>query len=397
MCCSGRTWLTFLTAWAVVVAALFQLYGRPLLQLGGRSREITALGNAKCRRDKSLQACEKIVLHEPTGLIYLACSTPHRRTLWLPTAGNLNKTGARHDYIAVYNPATESATRLPLVRFNPSDDLKDGTGLSVLGLDVVTSAANEHEILVYVVNHRPPLGDAWVWGPDTAVEIFKGEAGGKKLEHVATVRDPLIGLANDVLGSPDGKSFYITNQPRTMGSFKRAWHIITGLARTTVTHCRVDEGCKTAARNVAFSNGIARGTQGEIYVSSTYTSQIYVFEAQADDTLILNDMIPIGGGGLDNLSVDKDGAVYVAEYPKVFSTNLQYLADPFHKKAPSAVLRISLNEDESSYFGQKYNVEKIFEDDGKLASGITTAVFDKERNRLFMHGVASTAFVHCDL
>ncbi|EJD33286.1 hypothetical protein AURDEDRAFT_177643 [Auricularia subglabra TFB-10046 SS5] len=164
----------FSTMWTRQPPTPFQLYDRPLLQLGGRSREITALGNAKCKRDKSLQACEKIVLHEPTGLIYLA-------TLWLLTAGNLNKTGARHGYIAVYNPATESGTRLPLVRFNPSDDLKDGTGLSVLGLDVVISAANEHEIFVYVVNHRPPLGDAWVWGPDTAVEIFKGEAGGRSL------------------------------------------------------------------------------------------------------------------------------------------------------------------------------------------------------------------------
>lgn len=82
---------------------------------------------------------------------------------------------------------------------------------------------------------------------------------------------------------------------------QRGLDIIFGRADTTVTFCRVGEGCKTVARRLKSSNGIARGPQGEIYVSSTYTSQIYVFEAQADDTLVLTDTIPIGACAVASL------------------------------------------------------------------------------------------------
>ncbi|KZW00280.1 calcium-dependent phosphotriesterase [Exidia glandulosa HHB12029] len=394
----GRILLSLLTLAVAVFGALYALYFQPLIVMGGRGRVIEPVANSKCAKDKSIQACEKLVLHEPSGLVYMACSMPHLRSLWLPNHGLLNKTGAGFDYLAVYNPATESASRVPLVRFAPSPEPvpSGGTGLSVLGLDVVSSGdpENPHEVFVYVVNNRPPAGNAWAFGPNSVVEIFKGEAG-KSLKHVATVRDPLIGIPNDVLGSPDGKSFWITNDKKK-GSLQRGLDIIFGRPSTTVTFCRVDEGCKTAARNLRSSNGIAKGPQGEIYVTSTYTSQIYVFEAQADDTLVLTDTIPIGGGGLDNLSVDSEGSIYVAEYPKVFHAHYRHLENP-KILSPSAVLKISLNTDESAYYGQKYKIEKIFEDDGKVANGVTTAAYDKERNKLYMHGIASPAFLNCEL
>ncbi|EJD33924.1 hypothetical protein AURDEDRAFT_177009, partial [Auricularia subglabra TFB-10046 SS5] len=184
-------------------------------------------------------------------------------------------TGARHGYIAVYNPATESGTRLPLVRFNPSDDLKDGTGLSVLGLDVVISAANEHEIFVYVVNHRPPLGDAWVWGPDTAVEIFKGEAGGRSL------------------------SMSLLCATRSLALRVTFWARRTAKASTSPT-----------------SLGLWAASPRKDYGGSMTDAR------PADNALILNGMIPMAAADWITRPLTRTGLSTL----QVFSTNLLYLA-----------------------------------------------------------------------
>lgn len=71
----------------------------------------------------------------------------------------------------------------------------------------------------------------------------------------------------------------------------------------------------------------------------------------------------------------------------------------------SSALRITVNRGPGSFYGEKYNIDKVhefdfklakdtadslqkvFEDPGELASGSTSAVYDAERARLFMHGV----------
>ena len=64
-----------------------------------------------------------------------------------------------------------------------------------------------------MVNHRVPDGpaDAKDVGANSSVEIFKTTVGGLTLMHLYTVEDKFVSTPNDVLGSEDGKSFYVTN------------------------------------------------------------------------------------------------------------------------------------------------------------------------------------------
>lgn len=158
--------------------------------------------------------CSEIVLHE-SGYLYAACSTPYLRTLWLPSAGNTNKTGSGKDFLALYDPSSKSTSHMALVRFKPTRD----TGLSTLGLDVVTSSEDRSKVWVYAINIRPPFGDAFMFGPDSVVEIFEGDVGSAKLRHVKTMSHFLLGMPNDIIGSPDGKSFYVTSSPKTRGPY----------------------------------------------------------------------------------------------------------------------------------------------------------------------------------
>lgn len=57
--------------------------------------------------------------------------------------------------------------------------------------------------------------------------------------------------------------------------------------------------------------------------------------------------------------------------------------------SPSSVFRVSINTGPSSFYGEKFKVDRVFEDDGSLASGVTTAAYDSQRKKLFMSGKTS--------
>lgn len=120
----------------------------------------------------------------------------------------LNATGASfEDYVAIYDPSTSRVTRLTTSDFN------NGRGLSLHGMDVVASTPHSEHLFIYLVNHRIPLGNVSPKdvGADSVIEIFETAVGSTVMKHVKTVEHPIISTPNSVTGSPDGKSFYFTN------------------------------------------------------------------------------------------------------------------------------------------------------------------------------------------
>ena len=120
----------------------------------------------------------------------------------------LNASGqSKSDYVAVYDPGNSTISRLDVAGYNSN------RGLSLHGLDVVPSSSNLDDLFLYLVNHRAPTNgkDAREAGADSSIEIFKTSVGSPKMVYRSTVEDPLIITPNDIVGSPDGKSFYFTN------------------------------------------------------------------------------------------------------------------------------------------------------------------------------------------
>jgi len=225
---SGPSLLNFFAILIAVFGGSWEFIVKPRLQTLGYGREVLSVNNQKCTKVPQLPACEsklsllfstqkcgvqnwdmiEIVLHQPSGLLYLACSTPSSRTHWTPAVSRLNETGASFDdYVATYDPKTGVVTRLTVKGFEST------RGLSLHGMDVVPSTSNPSDLFVYLVNHRAPLGNllAKDVGADSVIEVFKTTVAGETLTHIATIQDPIIITPNDIVGSADGKSFYFTN------------------------------------------------------------------------------------------------------------------------------------------------------------------------------------------
>ncbi|KIK58310.1 hypothetical protein GYMLUDRAFT_45522 [Collybiopsis luxurians FD-317 M1] len=370
-----------------LLAVLYQVYLSTLLSVAGVFRKVETFGldESACKRIPELQACEKIVLHQSTGILYLACSDLQSRRRWNPCADLLDVEGkSPTDYVATYDPKTSRITRLTFINFEGD--------LSVHGMDVVPSDI-PGELYVYMVNHRAPQGqDPRVVGADSVIELFKTRVGGEQLHHVRTVADPVISTPNDVVGQADGKAFFFTNDHGSKVGFSRIWDAF--FPTTTIGYCHLDHGCEVAASKIITSNGIARASNDTVYVASTFGGTIAVFHKQGvDNSLLLKDTIHIGQA-LDNLAIDSRGNLWVAAFPKLSDIFQQVKKDPSHI-VPTAGFQISINTGPDSLRGQGYKVEKIFENNGTIASGSTSVVYDAERELLFMSGLTSSHLTVC--
>ncbi|KAF9268909.1 serum paraoxonase/arylesterase [Marasmius fiardii PR-910] len=380
-------WSIIFLVFAVFVG-VYQFYVVPVLDAFTIFRVHKPLNNfLSCTTVPELQACEKIVLHQPSGKLFLACSTPESRTHWTPATDKFEAEGrSTEDYVAIYDPKSKEITRLTLDKFNSN------RGLSVHGMDVVPSSSNPNELFVYMVNHRPPQhGDPKEVGADSAIEIFKTTLTSGKLTHIKTVEDPSIITPNDVTGYPDGKSFYFTNDHAHKILLLRVFREFFNPA-ASVGFCHVEDGCKLVAKGMRNLNGITQAPNGTIYVASTLGKTLRIFDRQEDNSIVLTDVIPCETS-LDNLSIDTDGVVWGAGFPNglIMAKHMQTPSIP----APSVAWKFGINTGPSSFYGEKFKVERAFEDSGDLAMGSTTVVHDAQRGLVFMHGIVAPWLTVC--
>ncbi|OCH86369.1 calcium-dependent phosphotriesterase [Obba rivulosa] len=372
-----------------VLAGLYQVAIGPLLNTAGVFRDIQPYNNHNCKIvEEAGNGCEKLLLDDATGLVYMTCVDMSSRPKWLPAISHLDDSGVVDGYLATYDPDTDKVTRLNIV--GKTFD----RGLSLHGFDLVHSATNPSEITLFLVNHQAPRdGNAKKVGANSVVEVVKGTVGSSTLIHVSTIEDPVIMTPNDIVAAPDGKAFWFTNDKGAKVGWSRELETYFPIPRTSVGFCEIGKGCKYAAQRLPGANGIAKSrTNDTFYVANTPLGQINVFEKQADNTLVLVDTITVGLA-IDNLSMDSNGGLWAATFPKALWILARF--EDLTQQSPSSAHRVTLNTDKSAYFGEKYKVERVFEDEGSIVAGATSVVHDTRRGLLYMHGVVSPHLAVC--
>ncbi|OCH86368.1 calcium-dependent phosphotriesterase [Obba rivulosa] len=317
----------------------------------------------------------------------MACTDVSSRKRWLPNMRHLDKGGMVDGYLATYDPDTSKINHIDVVGKNFT------RGFSLHGFDVVHSATNSSELFFYMINHQIPReGNAWKVGADSVIEILKGAVGSSTLRHVMTVEDPVIMTPNEIVGTSDGKSFWFTNDHGSKTGWIRELEMVYPVPSTSVGYCHVDHGCKVAADKLPSSNGLAWDRKTDtFYVGSTPRGTIGVFERQSDNTLAFKDAVTIGQV-MDNLSVDSEGAVWAATFPKSLRV-LKRFRDTV-TNAPSAAFRVSFDNVTTSS-GGKHEIERVLEDDGSIVGVATSVAHDPRRGLVFLHGLTSPRLAVC--
>lgn len=157
-----------------------------------------------------------------------------------------------------------------------------------------------------------------------------------------------------------------------------------------------------------FPNGLARGKDGLFYMSDSGTGKISVFTLSKSDTKqgILTQIdsvdlkIPI-----DNLSVDSDGTIWAACFPKVVDMMIAMVTGTNGKEGVEindattvmSVRRVGEGGRGNAGWKGGYVVEKVVEDgQAKILPMATSVVNDVAGRKLWLGGVKSEFLGVCE-
>ncbi|KAG9241388.1 hypothetical protein BJ878DRAFT_520957 [Calycina marina] len=393
-------------AGAVVIGVLYQFLFKSLIfDTLGYGRTLRSLGdfpNVQCQKvvEPGLEACEDMWLHDVTGILYMACASTARSSFWVPAVDRLNASG-RGSADGIWTLDTRASgpvsSRLKKLAVEGFPGNKGDASFSIHGIDI---RANKHTdvLQIMLINHRPPFNpvtgeelDVSKIGANSTIEQFQTTFGSDRMRHVRTYAHDAIETPNRVAWVND-HAFVFTNDHSGKVGLRR--HLDPLLGGGSVGYCDRSR-CQIAkqfGRDFALPNGLVY-TNNLAYVPSTLTGEIRVLKLNAQQPPTLEDVetikVPFG---MDNLSVDKDGNIFAAAFPKLHQL-VRHFDDPTNNKASTTVFKVTPN---SIGNGDSYEVVTVMEDNGDILPAATVAIHDAKTGRVFLGGVGSPYIAICE-
>lgn len=266
-------------------------------------------------------------------------------------------------------------------------------GDKLLHLVGLTGVDRKSHAELYLVNNKPSVSrttgeilDQNQVGANSTIELFKVYPEGGKMQHLQTFASRHIATPNNIAPKGDG-SFYITND-HGLNKVGKAHDTSPLLKNGDVVYCQKD-GCAQVDAGHAFPNGLAFGSDGLLYVPSSASGDLRVYEATSNGGIrkVATVKIPYP---LDNLSLDGNGDLWVPGLPDIKRT-LGAFENPLGPAPPSTVFRVHKKAN------GKYEVDKVLEDsEGQVLPATTTAIHDAKTGRIFLSSVISPFITVCD-
>ncbi len=312
-----------------------------------RLREMGAFNSVKTQFSGSYKVAarlpgpEDFQLDRTTGILYISSDDRWATESGNPVRGGIYSLDAN---LPTANPRL--LTRTDPVDFHPH-------GLSLF-------RGKDGRKVLFVVNHRES-------GVQT-VEIFDMPPDGSLVLR-QTVKNKLLIWPNDIVGVGFRK-FYVTNVSRYGKGLGRMLDTFFNLKGGFIAYFDGEE-MKIVAKNLAFPNGIQIGRNARnIYLAETLSGYLKVFSRNIEDgTLSLSKSYFIGGG-LDNITLDSQGALWIAIHPNLMAVTF-HLNNPRHI-SPSKIVKIIPRR-------AGFELEEEFLDSGKLQSAASVAAPFKDK------------------
>ena len=148
------------------------------------------------------------------------------------------------------------------------------------------------------------------------VEVFDVTA--DQLIHIETIQDPLIVTPNDI-AAVGPRAFYVTNDVGSDASFLTFLESLVPVHRGSVVLYR-DSKATMQDEGLGYANGIAVSKDGrQVYVSATTEKTLHFYKRDTATDALTDSGYLYLNTGLDNIDVDKDGALWIANHPKLLT------------------------------------------------------------------------------
>lgn len=322
--------------------------------------------DGRCTAYSGITGAEDLQIDRETGWVYL--SATDRRAI--RDGQNL-----RGDIYAMRLDSPETGF-LPLTADTPGDFRPHGISLYT-GLD--------GRKRVFTVSH-PALGRS-------RIEIFDLDDDGMVpiLTHIRSVEDPLFPTPNDVVAvGPD--QFYVTNDHAFKDGFRRIVEDVLRLNQSTLVYFDGEEA-RIAADKLTYPNGVNVSPDGsELYVTETTDGMLRVYgrdrETGALSARALSEGRLFIGLGLDNIDVDKRGALWIASHPKLLSF-LAHADDP-DRRSPSMINKVTLDA-----VTRRGVIDQVYLNLGEEISGASVAAV--HNGQMVVGSVFEPKILVCDL
>jgi arylesterase / paraoxonase len=339
--------------WVVAVVVVLTIIAAWVLRLYWTVGEFKTLEShfaGTCTSVPGAVGAEDIVIHRAQGIAFVSAADRRELMAGRPPRGALY----RYD-LADPEHRLRNLTADASAEFHPH-----GVGLHV-GADGRT--------VLFVVNHERGKNTVEVYG-------WNGAA----LSHEKTIADPLMVSPNDI-HPLDHARFFVSNDHINPPGWGRT---LEEYLQREISNVLYYDGSRfqVAAAGIGLPNGVNASPDGRtLYVASTITGSIRVFDVDATAALSPKGRIQIGSG-VDNIDVDTDGRLWVAAHPKLL-TFVRHASDPT-VPAPSQVFRIEPGS------GQ---VEEVYLEFGTSLSGASVAAVHD--GRMLIGTVFDPKFLDC--
>ncbi len=216
-----------------------------------------------------------------------------------------------------------------------------------------------------------------------AIEVYEALENGD-LVHLESYSERRLTSPNDIV-AVGPRSFYVTNDAESgRESLLAKMQFLLRIGSGRVLYFD-GTAWRVAAEGVRFANGINVGRDGaRIYVAETAGEALRIYDRDNDSGALRLAKVARMGAGLDNINVDRVGALWIGAQPKPLQASA--LSEG---TTPSLVIRYE------DIDGGSARPATVFADDGAQISGSTVAA--RHGSTLLIGARLEKKFLICDL
>ena len=332
-------------------------FGQGVWERMGENREVASNFSGQCNKLTGVNAPEDIVLDAERRIAYAVggdrrsfrSGGPGRAKIW---AIDLDNSGS-----SVPLDITPS-TPINFRSYGMAMHVDDG---GLRRLFVANRPDGQHTIEVFVIGKN------------------------NRLEHEQTLSHPLLKNPNDLVALGPNEVLVTLDKEADAGglaeilegAFERPSGKVLHLSGVTA---------EIVADGLLMANGIVLNADGTVlYVGETVGQRLSVFDRDiTSNKLRFNRYVPVASG-VDNLSIDENGTVFIAGHPKLLTLAMGYQKSE-NVPSPSEVI---------AYEPKEGTVRRVYVNNGLELSGGSVAIIDKASGRMLIGSAFGPHILNC--